>query len=1006
MQGLRRSLLAFILATCGASLGLAQFDVGRITGTIYDLSGGVVPNATVTIRNMGTGFEQKLTSNAAGSFTSAALPPGQYIVTATAPGFAEGNSGTLALSVGATVNVELKLPVSGGKEEVTVTGTTTTVQANTSEIGNTLTTTQIENLPLNGRDIMGYIALVPGSVTTAGMFQQSINGQETGFTGLNTLLDGADATRIDTNATSTTFGAQNSRIGRASVDSIAEFHIVNTGYSAEYGRASGAVVNLITKSGTNDFHGAVFEFLRNDALNARNFFEYTEHRQPFKLNQFGGNLAGPIVKNKLFFFINYEGVRQRITNSFVSSTLSAAERAKFVPSMQPYVDVLPPLPANPVYVDPPFNTLVLYQASLVDSLREDTGSVKVDHLISEKDRWNIRYNLNDSFTAHPYNINKDQVQRVPARSQYVRWDETHIFSPTLLNEFGFALNRQFTNGLTGEDNLPIFSNFANVGANPGPALFSEITPKTSFQFLESLTKTSGKHTLKFGADIRRQRINNMLRQQDQLTFLSLADLQNNRPFALTRLGYPSLGFRSTNWDFYGQDDWKVTSRLTLNIGVRYEYNTPWLETNGRISNFDFATLTLPPPVKGGLYNPDRNNFAPRFGFSYDPFGTGKTVVRGFFGISYLPMLQGAVNSLPSNNFPNVSLTVFDFPITFPVPAVLPSVAASNVNSFDPNARDSYTEQWAFNIEREVFSQTLLTVGYVGNHGVKLPAGAAFAGLQMNNIDVFTGVRPYPGWGDIRLLGNFLGSNYNALQVNMRRRAARLTFDVNYAWSHEIDNTVNIFGAFENSRNINLDHGNGDIDVRHNFTADALYDLPTLRNQSAIVRGVLGDWHAATILQARSGLPFTVGLQPGVFAADPQRPDYVPGQSVRPPTYRVPDSQLNPGAFAFSGPVGARGGTVGRNSLTGPSFFQWDFSLQKRFELTESLKLEFRSDLFNLLNHPNFNNPDSVLCNSYATSTPANTCVPNPFFGRSTSTLGNLVGLGTSRQVQFALKLLW
>ena len=1014
-----------------ASLGLAQFDVGRISGTVFDQTGAVVPNATVTVKNLGTGLEKKLTTDASGNFSSPSLPPGQYVVTSTASGFGEANSGTLVLNVGANVHANLTLPLSGEVEKVTVTGTAATVQASSSHVGNTLTTSQIENLPLNGRDIMQYLALTPGSVTTAGMFQQSINGQETGFTGLTTLLDGADATRIDTNATSTTFGAQNSRIGRASVDSIAEFHVVNTGYSAEYGRATGSIVNLITKSGTNDFHGSVFEYLRNEKLNSLNFFatsdidpatgnEVPDSKQhPFRLNQFGGNISGPIVRDKLFFFANYEGVRQRITNSFLSTTLNATERAKFVPSMQPYVDVLPPLPNNPRPFDA---TLVWYGANLQDTLREDTGSIKIDHQFSDTDRWNLRYNINDSYTAHTYNINLDQIQKVPARSQYVRWDETHIFSPTLLNDFGFAINRQVTNGLSGEDNLPIFSNFANVGANPGPALFSELTPKTTFQFLESLTKTASKHTLKAGADIRRQRINNMLRQQDILTFGDLASLQNNAPFALSRLGYPTLGFRSTNWNSYVQDDWKVSSRFTLNLGLRYEYNSVWnvvgepgvndvwssindVETvTDRVANFDFATQTLF-PLGRSFYEADRNNFGPRVGFAYDPFGKGKTVIRGFGGISYGPMLQGAVNSLPSNTHPNLSMSIFDAPLTFPVPADLPPVTGTlTVNAFDPFARDTYVENWALNIQHEIFPLTILTVGYVGNHGVKLPAGAAFAGLQLNRIDINTGARLFPGYGDERFLGNFLGSNYNSLQASVRRRAARFTFDINYAWSHEIDNTVNIFGAFEDSFNINLDHGNGDIDVRHNLTADALYDLPSLHGQAGIVRGIFGEWHAATVLYARSGLPFTIGLQPGFFAADPQRPDYIQGQSIQPPNYSAPDNQLNPDAFEFAGAVGSRGGTLARNSETGPAYFQWDLSLNKRFNLSERTKLEFRSDLFNILNHPNFNNPDSTLCTSYAAS--GNTCVPNPGFGKSLSTLGNLVGLGTSRQVQFALKLLW
>lgn len=1039
MRGLKWGLSAAMLTLLTASLGLAQFDVGRISGTVFDQSGAVVPNATVTIKNLGTGLEKKLSSDSAGTFSSPSLPPGQYAVTSTASGFGEASSGTLVLSVGATVHVDLKLPLSGSVEQVTVTGTSSTVQANTTEVGNTLNTAQIESLPLNGRDIMGYLALAPGSVTTAGMFQQSLNGQETGFTGLNTLLDGADATRIDTNATSTTFGAQASRIGRASVDSIAEFKIVNTGYSAEYGRAGGAVVNLITKSGTNEFHGALFEYFRNEKLNALNFFATNDidpatgqeipdtKDHPFRLNQFGGNVAGPIVKNKLFFFTNYEGVRQRITNSFLSQTLNATERAKFVLSMQPYVDVLPPLSANPVVFN---STLDWYNANLVDALREDTGSVKIDHQISDKDRWSLRYNVNDSFTNHPYNINIDQFQKVSGRSQYVRWDETHIFSPTLIMDFGFAINRQFTDGLSGEDNLPIFGNWENIGARPGPALFSELTPKTSFQFLESLTKTAGKHTLKLGSDIRRQRINNMLRTQDSLDYFSLSDLQNNAPYEVRRLGYPTLGFRSTNAGFFIQDDWKVSTRLTLNLGVRYDYNSPWNETNGRVSNFDSTTfdftastiddqgttvhVPIPPPQEGALYASDRNNFAPRIGFAYDPWGTAKTVFRGYFGISYLPMLQGAVNSLPSNNFPNQTISIFNpgYPtpgyepsVAFPVPAVFPPGVSSNVNIFDLKARDSYYEHWAFHVEREIAPRTMLNVGYVGLHGVKLPAGAAYAGLQMNSVDVNTKLKPYPLWGDVRLLGNFLGSNYNSLQVSLRRRATKFTFDINYTWSHEIDNTVNIFGAFEDSRNINLDHGNGDIDVRHNLTADALYDLPALRNQSGVVRGIFGDWHAATILQARSGLPFTVGLQPGFFAADPQRPDYVVGQSIKPPNFSSPDSQLNPAAFTFSGAVGDRPGTVGRNTVTGPSFLQWDFSLQKRFEINERVRLEFRSDLFNILNHPNFNNPDSVLCSTYTSPGPG-CAVANPGFGRSTSTLGNLVGIGTSRQVQFALKLLW
>ncbi|MEW5978304.1 MAG: TonB-dependent receptor [Acidobacteriota bacterium] len=1001
MRSLKRSILmAMAGVLLPTLLALAQFNVGRISGTIYDQTGAVVPDATVVIRNTGTGQEATAKSDAAGNFSVSALPFGTYVVSGTAPGFDTAVTEPLSLNVGSSVNVTLRLPVGAEREEVTVTGTTASVQTSTTELGNTLSTRQVENLPLNGRDVMDFISLVPGSVQTAGFGQTSLNGMETSFTGINTLLDGADATRIDTNATLTQFGSQTSRISRASVDSIAEVRILQTGYNAEYGRSIGSVVNLITKSGTNELHGGIFEFFRNDALNARNFFEATPNKQPFKLNQFGGNVGGPIVRNKLFFFGNYEGVRQRISNSFITTTLSQQERDKFVPSMRPYVDALVPLPPNPVVVPGTFGTQVFINASLVNKLREDTGSIKIDHNISDKDRWNLRYNINDSLTSTPFGVNRGQTSLADGRNQLLRLDHTHVFSPTFLNQFGVAINRVVTDDDKGGDGLPLFSNFANVGSAPGPQLFSVLSPQTSFQFLESATKTSGKHSLKFGADIRRNRSNRELRRQFIMTFFSLSDLQNNQPFALQQLGYPMIGARNTNWNFYVQDDWKVSSRLTLNLGLRYEYNSVLNEVNNRLSNFDIVTQRLVPGTNP-LYNPDRNNFAPRFGFSYDPFGKGKTVIRGGGGVFYLPQLTGAVLSLPGNDFPNVSVDVFSFPnLKFPPPDELPSVAASNVNAFDPNVRDTYSIQWNLNIQHEILPSTVAEIGYVGNRGLKLPAGAAFAGLQLNQIDVNTGQRPFPNFGDERFLGNFLSSRYHALQASLRRRASSFTFDANYTWSHVLDNTVNIFNAFQDSRDVNADWSHGDTDVRHVFTADALYDLPELRNSAGPVKHVFGGWQVNTILQARSGLPVNIAVRPGVFGADPLRPNLILGQEIKASSYRLPDVQLNPAAFAIAT---TRNGNLQRNAARGPGFFQWDFSLLKNTKLNERYTFQFRADLFNILNHPNFANPDPTLCNSLSA---AGECTPNPTFGRSLSTVGNLLGIGTSRQVQFVLKFLF
>ena len=409
---------------------------------------------------------------------------------------------------------------------------------------------------------------------------------------------------------------------------------------------------------------------------------------------------------------------------------------------------------------------------------------------------------------------------------------------------------------------------------------------------------------------------------------------------------------------------KATPRLTLNYGVRYEYNSVWEETNVRVSNFDYATQQILPP---GIpfYQPDRNDFGPRLGFAYDPCGSGKTVIRGFGGIFYLPQLQGAVNSLPSNNFPNVEVTVFQDPtLAFPVPAVLPATAsAHDVNALDPHLRDTYSEQWGLNVQRELFPQIVFTLGYTGNHGVKLPAGAAYAGLELNNINPLTGARPSAAFGEERLLGDFLSSNYNALQITARRHAGRVTFDANYTWSHEIDNAPSIFSAFEDSNNINADRGHGDIDVRHNFTADVLYDLPSLHNQASAFRGALGGWRAGTILQARSGLPVNIALQPAFFATSILRPDYVPGQDPNAGPRQVNPADVKVKWFnvdAFQAAANGTIGNVGRNTIHGPGYANLDGSIAKNFPVIESVRVKFQAEFYNFTNSVNFlvDNPGS------------------------------------------------
>ena len=997
--------IAMLVALLLCSAAFAQYDTGSISGTVIDQKGGSVPGASVTVTNVGTGQQHTTTTNGQGTYVFPSLVPGMYKVEATQTGFDTGAVSDIVLHVSETARADVNLKVGVRTETVTVAAETTTVNTETSDLGGTIDERTVNQLPLNGRDFTDLIALVPGSVTTGQFGQTSLGGNETSFAGVNILLDGADATRIDTNATSLQLGREQARITRASVDSVQEFRVISGVYSAEYGRSYGDVVNVITKSGTNTLHGDIFEFFRNNALDARNYFAVPGEPTPLRMNQFGGNVGGPIIKDRFFFFTNYEGVRQIVTNAQLFEVLNGTARAAFVPATQPIINAIPigddSRPASPTL------PLDFFNGTLRNTLREDTGSVKLDFVATSKDTLSLRYNINDSFTSNQYGIAQGQIAPVPARSQFLKLSWNRTISPNFLNSFGFAINKTHVSDLGGGGAFPITAIQCfppcDFGVLPGPGLFASTNNEASYQFLDTASIVHGNHTFHFGADVRINHTDRGLGTQQFLSYASLGDLQtNNSAFALSTLGFPLTKFRNTNWDFFIQDDIRLKTNFTLNLGLRYEYNTVLHDTANSVSNFDFATQSLLPAGQQ-LYQPDRNNFAPRIGFSWDPFKKGKTAVRAGFGIFYNPQLTGAVLSLPGNNNQNLSVNILDFffiPgfdcggyfLTFPVPNPTPTCTPSspaNVSGIDPNLRDSYSEHWSLGIQQEVLRNTVLDVSYVGNHGVKLPAGAAFAGLELNNVDPVTGQRPLNNtdFADERLLGDFLGSNYSALQIALRRHAGRFTMDANYTWSHELDNAVSVFGAFQNSRNVNGDYSSGDIDVRHVFTADLVYSVP---RWNAVPKALGDGWVLTTIVQARSGLPVNIEQNPSTFGFDPTRPDPVPGVSIRPSDYSTPNNQID--SHAFMAVPSGTDGTLSRNAARGPRFAQWDFSVIKNTAITERITLQFRSEFFNILNHPNFANPDGNLSDAA--------------FGTSTSTIASLVGIGTSRQIQFGLKLLF
>jgi hypothetical protein len=992
-----------LLLVAAAPAAIAQLDTGSIQGTVRDTTGALIPNAKVTVTNGGTQRAYHTISSNSGEYSVPTLPVGRYSVAASFQGFRTVTVQDVELNASEAHRVDVVLPAGGESQQVTVSANQMQVNTLSADLGTTIDAQRVANLPLNGRDFTDLLALVPGSVTSGQFGQTSLGGAETSFAGVNILLDGADATRIDTNATSMQLGRGDARLTRASVDSIAEFHILQGNFSAEYGRSIGDVVNVITKSGSNDWHGELFEFLRNDALDARNYFAVPGSKTPLRLNQFGGNIGGPIVHDKIFFFANYEGVRQTITNTSIYDVLNAANRVKFIPAMAPVVAAIPQGNLGPDPNDTTGN-FDLYSANLVDTLREDTGSVRIDWNHGDKDKFYLRYNIGDSYTSTTYGPAIGQVAPTPARTQFLKISNTHFFSPTLMNEAGFGINSDDVESYGGGGAFPVIAFscfFCNFGAAPGPATFSSIRPQTSYQYIDTLTKIWGRQTFKAGADIRHNLSDEELGLQEFLSYGSISDFENNNGFAFSTLGNPMTRIRNTNWDFFVEDDVRLSRTFTLNLGMRYEYNTVLHEKNGQLANFDIATQTVG-PLGAALYKPDYNNFGPRVGFSWDPFGHGKSVVRGGFGVFYNPQLTGAVFSLTDNTSTNLSVNVFQalfgtvscspsFPLSYPVatlPTCVPQVR--NVDEFDPNTRDSYAYHYSFGVQQEVAPNTVLEVSYVGDRGLKLPAGAAFAGLEFNNQDPIFGTYPLStNYANERLLGDFLDSKYNSLQAALRGHNRHFTYDLNYTWAHEFDDTVSVFSAFVNPTNPQNDFGRGDIDVRNNVTGDIYLHAPDIHRVPRIIGT---GWDVGSILSARSGLPVNIATNVADDYGTPQRPDFVNGshpKSLRPSNYSTPNNQFDPSLFVT--PASTSFGDVPRNAGTGPRFAQVDLALMKHTPIGEKWNVEFRADLFNIANHPNFANPDGY--------------TSDPNFGRSASTINNTIGVGTSRQVQFSLKII-
>ena len=1095
-----------LLLLAGASLVFGQ-ATSRLTGDVADRSGAAVPGAVVTIRNLETGNERKVVTSEEGGYSVPSLPPGEYTITASKEGFRQARRESVRLEVAQTARLDFTLELGAVSETVDVVGAAPLIDSDTSSIGQVIETKAIEDLPLNGRNFVQLATLGPGVVGVGFGAKGTImsgtrpddlrpgselfsNGNRENSN--NFLMDG-----IDNNERLTL-----SITLRPSVEAVREFKIQTNMFAADQGRNSGATVNVITKSGSNNWHGSAYEFLRNDKLDARNYFAPLNFPKPaYRQNQFGGTVGGKIIENKLFFFTNYEGYRRVQERTQVGTVPTLAMRRGDFSDVRDIFDpattrsapgtpsgftrdafpgrMIPqnrwdPIAARLMQAYPAPQTSALtnnYTAILKDVQRWDQGDGRLDWNWNESNVVFGRFSRQDTVTTRPSTFppvtiagmstpvslgNEDTFAGDSALKAYnavISW--IHTFSPTLILESKMGFNRfnldfrqegATAGARLGEqlgvinsnqgpqsDGIPIVSPSGYFGIGQTRSL-PIIRIENTFNPRFDLTKLAGKHSLKFGFEVRRRQITQYQTNRGNGRFnfgRTFTDDPNNtgstgETMAAFLLGAASTieqdftlvfpGFRYTEWAGYVQDDWKVTSKLTLNLGLRYELDTPLTEVANRQTNFDVVTGKL---LIAGFntdaatgVQADKNNFGPRLGFAYQ--ATSGTVLRGGYGVFYNPGNSESVymrrhRQLPFG--PIVTEDINQFNPNFrrmaqgfdPIPVLDFNVVANNpvggMLAVDPRMRSAYVQQYNLQVQQQLPAALIAKVGFVGNLGRRLDTSWNYnqpvPGPGANNPR-----RPLfaiaPNITDVTYLTFDGKSNYNSLQASLERRFAQIGFITSYTWSHSIDDVANAFGGADNGpipqdrRCRQCDRGDSGFDIRHRFTTALNWALPigkgrALDFDNRALNILAGGWDTNFIFTAQTGLPFTPTLQTSVSNAGGSRPDrLLSGELENRDPFLWFDTSFNRPNAAWGVPAQYTFGNAGRNILRGPGRVNFDWSMFKDFVASERWRLQYRAEFFNLFNTPQFDLP--------------NASIGNPAAGRITSTIG------PNRQVQMGLRL--
>jgi hypothetical protein len=985
------------LVTCFCSSGFAQTS-GRISGQITDQSKASVPGAKVTAIDTSTDARRVVETDRQGRYVFDDLPVGPYKVSVEAKGFQPQLRTGLVLNVASTFVVDFVLPTGQVSDAVQVTSTAEVIDP-TAANGQFMDNKAVVELPINGRDYARFTLLTPGAVAVFNYIA------DTTFDGMQSVhnqfsIDGIDASRVDEPYMANGF-ERGARLLTGSLDTVEEFRVQTSNYNAEYGRAAGSDVRIVTKSGTNQLHGTAFDFLRNDFFDARNFFNTKPNHMPeFRYNNFGGNLSGPLWKDKTFFFGNYEGSRQLIGITGSGTVPSALMRTQILatsPQLGPLLAMFPlgqsvsstnPLVAN-------------YTTTGVSNVREDTGSIKVDHNFTPRDHVFLRFNLNDSYVHGPLfgvttsKLGLGDYQNVPITTTNAAFHYDKIVSPRIVNEFLAGIQR-WGSQINSEEPLPSVS-ITGLTVAPGNGGFSR-TNSTMYQWGDTVSWVRGAHTIKFGATAWKSEVNALSHPSYSLTYTSLQNFINDSLYQATFSGgNPGSGLRQLWVGSFIQDTWQFSPNLTFDIGLRHDIGVPNYDVQNKAQPFDLSTMTLGPP--GQQFFPmNKKNFSPRVGLAWKPYGNGKTVIRAGYGIFYQQYPPGLGSGVVTNVVPgNFSLLQQNIPtLTYPVtPFVTQGTApVPAYTAFNQHHPDWYSQQWNFTIQQELPMHVALSVAYVGNHALDLRDQRL-----LNLFDPTLGRRPYPQYGNITVENDDAESDYHSLQIGVNRRySSGIILAVNYTWSKSLDD-VQDYGLYstlpQNQNCQSCERGPGTNDIRHNATFSALYNLPIgpgqkYFNGSGFGGKLLAGWQINSLGLIRSGiatLPLIGVNTYGNADTTNQRPNAVAGVSIIPANQSITNF-WNPAAFSI--PAAGTFGNAGRGVLYGPSAWDADFSLLKTTPIGERAKLQFRAEVFNLFNHPTFAEPYNVVGTSS--------------FGQILSTFGSTLGFGVSRQIQLALKL--